>query len=298
MITNTTTKTDTNTHAYSKMITGFSDEIDQDLKIQVESIKKLGISHIEMRGVDGNNLIYHSNEKVKEIKKYLDENGITLSALGTPLGKISITDSFEPHFEEFKRAIEIAHMMDTPALRMFSFYLPEGCRPSDYESAVFDRLGRFADYAASNGAICLHENEKGIYGEKAAECRKIMDTFYSDHFKAIFDFANFVQSGEDTMEAYRILKPFISYIHVKDALKTDGSVVPAGMGDGNVAAILSDLFSSGYNGFLSLEPHLFNFAGLEALEGTDNKTTIKDTKKLTGFEAFSLAYESLMKIIM
>ena len=94
-----------------------------------------------------------------------------------------------------------------------------------------------------------------------------------------------------------MLKTFISYIHVKDALFKDGSVVPAGMGDGNIAAILSDLHKEGYNGFLSLEPHLFNFAGLKALEGTDNKTTIKETKKLTGFEAFSLAYESLMKIV-
>ena len=278
-------------------ITGFADEIDQDLKVQVESIKKLGISYIEMRGVDGNNLIYHTNEKVAEIKKYLDDNGISLSALGTPLGKIGITDDFEPHFEEFKRAVEIAHMMDTPTLRMFSFYMPEGSMPSDYESAVFERIGRFVDYASANDALLLHENEKGIYGEKADGCKKLMDTFYGDHFKAIFDFANFIQSGENTLYAYKLLKPFISYIHVKDALLKDGSVVPAGHGDGNIATILSDLSESGYTGFLSLEPHLFNFAGLEALEAGDNKTNIKESKTLTGFEAFSLAHNELVKIL-
>lgn len=279
------------------IITGFADEIDQNLKVQVDSMIKLGISHIEMRGVDGDNLIFHSNEKVNEIKKYLDDNGISLSALGTPLGKIGITDDFEPHFEQLKRAIEIAHMMETPNLRMFSFYMPEGSKSSDYEAEVIDRIGRFVDYASSNDAVLLHENEKGIYGEKAAECKKLMDTFYSQHFKAIFDFANFVQSEEDTLKAYEMLKPSISYIHVKDALFKDGSVVPAGMGDGNIAAILSDLHKEGYNGFLSLEPHLFNFAGLEDLEGTDNRTTIKETKTLTSFEAFSLAHESLMKIV-
>lgn len=279
------------------IITGFADEISPDLVTQVESVKKLGISHIEMRGVDGDNLIFHNNDKVKQIKNYLDDNGIRLSALGTPLGKIGITDSFEPHFEQFKRAVEIAHMMDIPNLRMFSFYIPDGKNPEDFKSEVFERLGRFVDYATANEAILLHENEKGIYGEKAAECKQLMDAFYGEHFKAIFDFANFVQAQEDTLKAYELLKPYISYIHVKDALLKDGSVVPAGYGDGNVAAILSDLNKSGFKGFLSLEPHLFNFVGFAALEATDKKTNIQENKALTGFEAFSLAHESLLKIM-
>lgn len=278
-------------------ITGFADEIDQDLETQIASMQKLGISHIEMRGVDGDNLIFHSDEKVRQIKKTLEDNDMSLSALGTPIGKISITDDFAPHFDQFKRAVEIARIMDTPNIRMFSFYLPENSNPADYETAVVDRLGQFVDYAASNEVILLHENEKGIYGEKAAECKKLMDLFYGEHFQAIFDFANFVQACENTLDAYQLLKSFISYIHVKDALSKDGSVVPAGMGDGNIAQILSDLSQSGYTGFLSLEPHLFDFSGLAALEATDKKTTITQNKQLTSFEAFELAHQSLLKIL-
>lgn len=84
------------------------------------------MSYVEMRGVDGENLIYHTDEKVEQIKKTLDDNGIRLSALGSPLGKILITDDFTPHFEEFKRAVEISHKMECPTIRMFSFYLPAG----------------------------------------------------------------------------------------------------------------------------------------------------------------------------
>lgn len=278
-------------------ITGFADEIAPDLKTQVECIKKLGMSHIEMRGVDGNNLIFHDNSKVKEIKKYLDDNGVSLSALGSPLGKIGISDDFEPHFEAYKRAVEIAHMMETPYIRMFSFYVHDIKKPDDDKSEVFEKIGRFVDYAKDNDVVLLHENEKGIYGEKAVECRKLMDEFHGNHFKAIFDFANFVQAKEDTLKAYELMKPYITYIHVKDALFEDGSVVPAGLGDGNVASILTDLHQSGFEGFLSLEPHLFDFVGFSSLEGTENKTLMKEGKKLSGFEAFTLAHDSLMKLL-
>lgn len=277
-------------------ITGFADEIANELEVQVASVKKLGISHIEMRGVDGNNLIFHSDDKVIQIKKYLDENGITLSALGSPLGKIGIDDDFEPHFEAFKRAVEISHMMDTHNIRMFSFYIPKNKPVDAYETKVFERIGRFADYAKANDVVLLHENEKGIYGEKAAECRKLMEAFHGEHFKAIFDFANFVQAHDDTLEGYKLLKPYIAYIHVKDALWESGAVVPAGMGDGNVKAILKDLHDSGFNGYLSLEPHLSDFTGFSSLEGTDKKTLLKDGKKLNGFEAFELAHSALLKI--
>ena len=93
-------------------ISGFADEISDNLNVQVESLKKLGISYVEMRGVDGNNLIFHDDKKISEIKKKLDDNGIKLSSLGSPLGKIGITDAFQPHFDAFKRACEIAHKME------------------------------------------------------------------------------------------------------------------------------------------------------------------------------------------
>lgn len=277
-------------------ITGFADEISGDLNTQVESLKKLNMSYVEMRGVDGNNLIYHTDEKVKQVKSVLDANGIRLSALGSPLGKIGITDDFAPHYEDFKRAIEIGHMMDCKNIRMFSFYIPGDASPADYKEEVFDRLGKFVDYAKANDAVLLHENEKGIYGEKAPECVQLMEAFYCDNFKAIFDFANFVQCGQDTLEAYEMLKKYVAYIHVKDALKKDGSVMPAGYGDGNVKTILGKLFDCGFDGFLSLEPHLFNFAGFAALE-KDGLSMAHSNKALSGYEAFELAHTSLMKIL-
>ena len=279
------------------ILTGFADEIAGDLTTQMAVIRKLSMNHIEMRGVDGGNLIFHTPEKVTEIKSRLDENGIRLSALGSPLGKIGITDAFEPHFEAFKKAVDIAHRMDTKNIRMFSFYLPGGADPEAYREAVFDRIGQFVDYADRNDAVLLHENEKGIYGERAAECKKLLDAFGGKSFKAVFDFANFVQAKQDTMEAYELLKGHIAYVHVKDAVWESGAVVPAGMGDGQVAEILKKMLSDGYRGFLSLEPHLGDFDGFHLLEQSDQKTPMDGKRKLTGEEAFTLAHDSLIKLL-
>jgi len=278
------------------LISGFVDEIAQDLTTQLKNLKKLDMHYMEMRGVDGNNLIFHTADKVKEIKAKLDAAGVALSALGSPLGKIGIEDPFEKHFEEFKQAVEIANGMECQNIRMFSFYVPEG-KGKEYKGKVFERLGQFADYAKANEVVLLHENEKGIYGEKAEECREIMEAFRGEHFKAIFDFANFVQAEQDTWEAYELLKGDIAYIHVKDAIKGTGQVVPAGMGDGNVAAILQDLYANAFHGFLSLEPHLFNFTGFAGLEIGKDKLEGAEAKGLRGDEAFKLAYDSLMDIL-
>lgn len=276
------------------LITGFADEIADDLTAQIVGLRKLDMHYVEMRGVDGKNLIYHSDNKLREIKERLDSAGISLSAVGSPLGKIAIEDSFEKHFEEFMRAVEVAHKMECKNIRIFSFYIPEGMREA-YRGKVFDQMGRFVDYAAANDVVLLHENEKGIYGELAKECRELMDEFYGEHFRAVFDFANFVQAGQDTLKAYELLKEYISYIHVKDALAANGNVVPAGMGDGNVGKILKELYDGGYKGFLSLEPHLFQFSGFAGLEKGEKLASGKKT--LSGAEAFELAHHSLIRIL-
>lgn len=274
-------------------LSGFADEINPQLDEQIRVLKKLGMHYVEMRGANGKGLVEYPLDEVEKIKEQLDENDIHLSSVGSPIGKIQITDDFEDHFKLFCHTVNIAHVMEVPYIRMFSFFMPEGEDPEKYHDEVFRRVGRMADYAAKHNVILLHENEKEIYGDVADRCRKLMEEFYSDHFKAVFDFANFVQCHQDTKEAYEMLKPYIEYVHVKDAEWESGQVVPAGHGDGNVKEILKMLKESGYEGFLSLEPHLADFAGFSALE--NGKSEKKE--KLTGEESFTLAHESLVKIL-
>lgn len=293
------------------VLTGFADEIAASLDTQMQVLEKLHMNHIEMRGVDGRNFVEYSEAEAREIRKRLDDRGFSLSAVGSPIGKIGITDDFAPHMELFKHTVELAHIMNTPNIRMFSFYIPgetasgpdssaahQGMTAAGgeilapYREKVMEQLGQFVDYAAANDIVLLHENEKGIYGEMAGGCLDILKQFAGEHFKAVFDFANFVQAGQNTLEAFEMLKPYIAYIHVKDALFKDGSVVPAGYGDGNVKEILRQLKADGYRGYLSLEPHLSEFTGFSSLE-KDGKIG----KKLSGEEAFTLAHDALVKIL-
>ena len=172
------------------------------------------------------------------------------------------------------------------------FFLPEGEKPEKFRDEVFRRMDRMVELAAKENLILLHENEKEIYGDIASRCLDLMENFGGANLKATFDFANFVQCGQNTLEAYDMLKDHIAYVHVKDALFDGGCVVPAGQGDGNLKAILARLDGEGYEGFLSLEPHLADFAGLSGLEKNAAVRGRTDTEA-----AFVTAYEALQALL-
>lgn len=270
----------------------FADEIDVSVDKQIALLQELGIGWIEFRSGDGKGVADYTEKEAEMLMSRLSANGIRISAVGSPIGKIDITQDFEPHFETYRHIVELAGILDTSFIRMFSFFMPEGEEPDKFRDEVMRRTDRMVEYAAGRNVVLLHENEKGIYGDNAARCLDLMKLFYGDHFRCTFDFANFVQCGQDTMEAYEMLRPYISYIHVKDAMRESGDVVPAGTGDGNVAEILNRLDEEGYAGFLSLEPHLADFAGLKSLE-----KEVKERGRTDGEEAFCTAYRALEKLL-
>ena len=270
----------------------FADEIDVSVDKQIALLQELGIGWIEFRSGDGKGVADYTEKEAEMLMSRLSANGIRISAVGSPIGKIDITQDFEPHFETYRHIVELAGILDTSFIRMFSFFMPEGEEPDKFRDEVMRRMDRMVEYAAGRNVVLLHENEKGIYGDSAARCLDLMKLFYGDQFRCTFDFANFVQCGQDTMEAYEMLRPYISYIHVKDAMRESGDVVPAGTGDGNVAEILNRLDKEGYAGFLSLEPHLADFAGLKSLE-----KEVKERGRTDGEEAFCTAYRALEKLL-
>lgn len=276
------------------ILSAFSDEIDEDLEVQVEVLGRHRIRHMEIRNVNGKNVIQYTLEEVRKIKERLVSAGIGVSAVGSPIGKIGIRDDFKPHLELFKHTVETARILDTRFIRMFSFFIPSGENPGIYRDEVMERWNRFVEAASGSGLVLLHENEKDIYGDTAERCLDLMQAMNDSQVRTAFDPANFVQCDVKVFpEAYALLKDYIVHYHIKDALYRDHQVVPAGMGDGHVEALMAAANSDGYRGFLTLEPHLGAFKGLQDLE---RNTLIREVPG-DGPSRFALAVEALTGLL-
>ena len=275
-------------------LTGFADEIDDNFVTQLQGLSSLNIRFIEIRGVNGKNISTLSPPEIREVQNRLEEYGIRVSSIGSPIGKITLQDDFGVHLDMAKRIFETARTLNSPFVRIFSFYIPQGSDAALYRNEVMERIGAILEAAKGSGLTILHENEKEIYGDNPERCLDLMETFGSPHFACAFDPANFVQCGSEAYPAaYEMLKPYIKYVHIKDALAEDGRNVPAGMGAGRIEEVLQDLKANGYNGFLSLEPHLGSFTGLHELENT----SLSDTLEASGLHSFRLAHSSLLHIL-
>ncbi len=276
-------------------IYAFADEASPFIDGQIKALKENGLDGLEIRNVDNVNVSDISDAKAKEVKKKLDDAGLAVWSVGSPIGKIDIVkDDFNLHTEKFRRTLEIAEILGAENIRLFSFYIPKESDPSEYKNEVIDRLGKFLGIASGTGIDLCHENEKGIYGDNAERCLEIYKAL--PEIKAIFDPANFVQCGVDTLSAWEMLKTYVKYLHIKDALP-DGNVVPAGKGAGNLSYILSD-YKTMNGTALTLEPHLKVFAGLSALEAEDDKSAVGEIYSYkTNEEAFKAAADALKALI-
>jgi 3-dehydroshikimate dehydratase len=238
-------------------LSAFGDEIAADLAEQLDVMQREGIPALEFRAAWGTNILDLSDEQVRQAKGLLDEREMHVSAIGSPIGKVKITDDFGAHLHRFRRALAVADMLDAPRIRIFSFFIPGGEEAAHYRTAVMDRLLMLTQLAEEAGVTLWHENEKEIYGDIATRCADIHTTIRSPHLRAAFDPANFIQCGVRPMdEAWPLLADVSTHIHIKDAVLADGHVVPAGEGDGQVKELLQALVARNYRGYLTLEPHL------------------------------------------
>lgn len=251
-------------------LTGFADEISPELDEQVATLAAEEMRYLELRSAWGTNILDLGDDEIDRVKATLGAAGIGVSSIGSPIGKIGIADDFAPHLDRFGRALEVAHRLEAPYIRIFSFFIPEGEDPARYRDEVIDRLRRIVHKTEGTGITLLHENEKHIYGDVPSRCLDLLSTIDSPMLRAAWDPANFVQCGvRPHTEGYEALRPFIDYVHVKDARLDDGQVVPPGQGDGEVRETMRALKASGFDGFFSLEPHLAHAGAFSGFSGPD-----------------------------
>lgn len=241
-------------------LSAFADEVTDEFKAQVEYLASEQIGYIEPRFINKKNIMELTKSELMEARKMLREFGIKVSAIGSPIGKVRLDEPFEPHLDKFKHAIDLAIFFETPYIRMFSYYPPEGKNINDYRSHVLERLAKQADIISGTEVTMVHENEAGIYGHTAQNCVDIIEAIGSPKIRLAYDPANFVWGEKITNNVetcFSIMKPYVVHVHIKDwklGSKDTGSI--PGQGDGQIKELLQELVVMKYDGCLTMEPHL------------------------------------------
>ena len=238
---------------------GIADEAGKPLDVQIKAQKELGWDAIEIRNIDGVNITDLCDEEFEKAYGKIMESGLFVSDFASQLCNWSrpISKHVDIDVDELKRAIPRMQRFGTKYIRMMS-YPNAGWPEAEWRKEVIRRIKLLARIAEDGGIILAHENCNGWGGvspENALELKQEVD---SPAFQLLFDTGNPPAHGQDSWNFYSKTIDHTAYIHIKDCKNVEGKVHYAYCGDGNgsVPEILADLHKRGYDGFVSIEPHL------------------------------------------
>lgn len=263
----------------------FADEYSPKLLEQIEGLKTNGITYIELRNVDGKNVLDLTLEEAQKVYDTLKFNGIEVWSIGSPIGKVDINCDFEVYKEKVHHACKLANVFKTDKIRMFSFF-----HAYEKKELVFKYLQEMCEIAKIYNVKLHHENEKDVFGDTVDRVLEIMQNVGGLYY--IFDPANYIQCGQDCALGLEKLFTTTGYFHIKDVISETGQLVPAGYGDGKIREMLKMVDR---DIVLTIEPHLAVFEGYANIDNTEmNHKFIFSSNK----EAFNFAVESIKKMLI
>ena len=72
-------------------IYAFADEASPSIDEQIAAMKRNGLNGLEIRGVDGENVSVISLNKAREVRRKLEDAGLSVWSIGSPIGKTAIS---------------------------------------------------------------------------------------------------------------------------------------------------------------------------------------------------------------
>ncbi len=242
---------------------GISDEAGQAIEIQIKAHRELGWEYMEIRNVDGENLTMVSDEKFDEVYGKVTESGLKVSCFSSAIANwaTEISGDFNKDVEELKRAIPRMHRLKTKYIRVMSWpnNKENPLSEAEWGKEAVRRMKELAKMAEDGGIVLAHENCSGWGGLSGGNMLKLHEGVNSPAFKLLYDTGNVIAHDYgDSWSFYSELRHLIEYVHIKDyrlGTKPLKATYPA-EGDGKVREILQDLKKAGYDGFVSIEPHL------------------------------------------
>jgi L-ribulose-5-phosphate 3-epimerase len=262
-----------------------SDEISSNFIDALNWIQAKGLKHVEMRTVNGINIINLTDVEVEQIKKEIMQRGLYVSGIASPVFKsaldparlIAIGDTFgqqeadiDTHFKQLLRAIEIAKIMGTHRIRIFSFW--RETMPEIYHDEIVQYLRKAAIMAEKEKIILLLENEPSCNGGYAEEVARLIAGVDSPALRALWDPGNEEYGGRPSFpEGYQAIRDVLGHVHLKDALiNENGNSVCVPIGIGRVPFIdqFRQLEQDGYTGLFTMEPH-YTPKGGNSMDGSE-----------------------------
>ncbi|MEZ4810671.1 MAG: sugar phosphate isomerase/epimerase family protein [Allomuricauda sp.] len=237
----------------------FADEVAINFRDQIDFLATQEVPAIEIRFVNGKNIMKLTRTELNEAKSMLDATGIEVSAIGSPIGKVAIDEPFEVHLEEFEHAVELAHFFNTDLIRVFSYYPPKGKSIDHFRDEVIKRMSKKAALLAGTDMLMVHENESNIYGHSAENCVDLIEAVNSPNLKLAYDPANFVTAhsiANNVGVCWPLMKPHVRHVHIKDWKLNSAIGSLPGQGAGQIRKLIAELVKADYKGFITMEPHL------------------------------------------
>jgi sugar phosphate isomerase/epimerase len=251
-------------------LTGFADEAAPDLATQIKATKELGWDYISARGIDGKNIHDLSDQEFDIAYGQLEDAGIKIAEFGSLIGSWSknIDSDFALTLDEVDRSIPRMQKLETEIVRVMS-YAQQPWGEDQHEQERFKRLRAITARFSEAGITVAHENCMNYGGFSSGHTLRLIEEVPG--LKLIFDTGNPVfqrdrsqeknQPWQDAWQFYQDVREHIIHIHIKDCRnpKADGEepayVFPGG-GQAYVPAIIDDLKSNDYEGFIAIEPHV------------------------------------------
>jgi len=241
---------------------GISDEAGQAIEKQIQAHQELGWEHLELRMVNGHNITQLPDDEFDRVYGLIQDAGMKVSCFGSAIANWArpITTDAEVDRKDLRQAIPRMHRFGTEYIRVMSYPNdPEHPIPeSEWKDEAVRRMKDLAKIAEDGGVTLVHENCSGWGGLSAENSNYLLGEVDSPALKVVFDTGNPVTYGQDAWDYYETVYDDIVYVHIKDAVREneEDTYCYCGEGQGYVKEILKDLLGKGYDGGISIEPHL------------------------------------------
>jgi len=236
-------------------LSAFADEAGGSTDEQLQALADGGLKRIDPRNVDGHNIAELPLDVAEQVAKRYEAAGIRVNMFGSPIGKIDIADDLQTDLDKLEHLGRLKGVFGCDAVRMFSYFNKADAPLDQWRAKAMDNLRRLRDKAGQLGLVLYHENESDIFGDHSDRVLEIAELRDGKTFKLIYDFANYIRTGEAGWDTWRKMKDKTDCFHFKDQ-KTTGEHTPMGEGDTDARRILEDAAKAGWEGGCTLEPHL------------------------------------------